>query len=842
MPGLEQYQRKRDFRGSPEPRGSAKRTGTGSRHAQASFVVHKHAARRLHYDLRLEHGGVLESWAVPKGPPMEPGQKRLAVRVEDHPLEYGDFEGVIPAGHYGAGTVMVWDRGHYEVRRRSAGRIDFVLHGQKLKGRWSLVHMAGRDADHDNWLLIRPRQRPDDDAAAVPADLSVATGRSMKQIAAQAEAPADDAGSVAAKPAAPRPQTLPAARSAALPREPRPQLATLSAEAPTGSGWLHEIKFDGYRILAALSAGRARLLSRNGKDWTSRFPNIARRLGALPVGDALLDGELVALESDGTSSFRRLQDALGRADTDSVVYQIFDLLHLDGFDLRPAPLAQRKRALAELLDTAATGDRATLRYTEHIEGQGPDFYAQVCRLGLEGMVSKRSDARYRGGRSRAWLKVKCTRHEELVIGGYTAPRGSRTGFGALLLGAWRGARLVYAGKVGTGFSQRQLATLLARLQKLEVPDSPFHQPPAQAGVRWVRPRLVAEVEFSEWTRDGLLRHPTYRGLREDRDAARIRLSSGSDGVAAAAAGRRDGKARVAGVTLSNAGRVLYPQQGVTKLALARYYEAIADWILPSLSDRPLSLLRCPRGRGKQCFFQKHPGEVLAKLPRLSIAEKHGEAAEYVYVRSLPDLVALVQAGTLELHTWGSRVGDVERPDLLVFDLDPAPEVGWSEVRRQARALRERLAALGLASFVRITGGKGLHLVVPLVARAGWEEAKAFARAVAQAHARDDPGRLTANLSKARRRGRIFIDYLRNGRGATAIASYSTRARQGAPVAVPLRWDELGAAMRPDRYNIDQVRRRLSSLHADPWQGFEEARRPLDAALLKELGVAGRSGR
>ena len=526
------------------------------------------------------------------------------------------------------------------------------------------------------------------------------------------------------------------------------------------------------------------------------------------------------------------------------MYQVFDLRHLNGVDLDAVALTERKRALEQLMEAADLVGSATIRFTDHIAESGPAFFDHACRLGLEGIISKRVVARYRETRSKDWLKVKCTQHQELLIGGYTDPGGSRTGFGALLLGGWRGKRLVYAGKVGTGFSERQLKDLLAQLKKRAVKTPPFDTPPAGKGLHWVRPELIAEVEFSEWTRDGALRHPTFRGLREDRDPQEIQLpraassqAASTDAAPARANTRRSGDtARVAGVRLSNPDRVLFPQQGVTKLALAEYYADIEDWILPQLVERPLSLLRCPQGRHKDCFFQKHPQQTLAKdFPRLDIMEKKGPEI-YVYVRSLADLVGLVQVGTLELHVWGSRVKDVERPDILVFDLDPAPDVKWTEVLRTARSLRERLQTLGLESFVRTTGGKGLHLVVPLAPRADWDAAKAFARAVADAHARDDRRRITTNMSKAKREGRIFLDYLRNGRGATAIASYSTRAREGAPVAVPVRWDELNAALTSDRYNVGNLRRRLSALRGDPWEGFEDARRPLDRKLLKAVGA------
>ncbi|MEX2534924.1 MAG: DNA ligase D [Trueperaceae bacterium] len=881
MAPLDEYRRKRNFRRSPEPSGEAHSVGD---EAGGLFIIQKHAAQRLHFDLRLEKEGVLKSWAVPKGPSLDPGEKRLAVQVEDHPLEYGEFEGVIPERAYGGGTVMLWDRGRwYPNGKQSDDHLDFALEGSKLRGVWTLVRMRDSTSDDGkNWLLFR---RTEEDAAKLAAgretkplnssqkaksrkakskngrieearteeaggksrapsslgtangeDRSVATGRTMKQIASDRDA--------IWREGLPDPKALPGSRKGRLSNEPRPQLATLVDEAPQGSGWIHEIKFDGYRIMALLEGGkggpRVRLSSRNGKDWTDRFPEIANLLQNLPVKQALLDGEMVAFAGDGSTSFRRLQESLSDENTGHLVYQAFDLLHLDGFDLAATPQLERKAALAGLLAAAGFVGSSNIRYTDHLGSKGQEFYEQACSLGLEGIISKRGDARYAGGRSKQWLKVKCTRQAELLVGGYSDPAGSRSGFGALLLGAYdHDGVLVYAGKVGTGFSERQLQQLHARLRELELDESPFEPAPPKRGVHWVRPELVVEVEFTEWTRDGSLRHPTFRGLREDREPEEIKVNSSNmdPGYAPSkTSSKKDDEAVVAGVRLSSPERVLYPEQGATKLALARYYEEIAEWILPQIENRPLSLVRCPQGREQQCFFQKHPAETMAKeIARIEIEESDGPAP-YLYVRSLPDLISLVQIGVLELHVWGSRVDDIERPDILVFDLDPAPDVPWVEMLRVARELRERLQSLGLESFPRTTGGKGLHLVAPLVRKVGWDEAKAFAQGVADQHADDDRGRITTNMSKSKRRGRIFLDYLRNGRGATAIASYSTRSREDAPVAVPVRWDEVNAALRPDRYTIDNLRRRLSALKGDPWEGFGDARRAITRKMLESVGA------
>jgi len=840
MSGLDEYRRKRNFKRTREPAGDGSGRATRSHERERLFVVHKHAARRLHYDLRLERDGVLESWAVPKGPSMEVGAKRLAIHVEDHPLDYGDFEGTIPKNEYGGGTVMLWDRGSWREIRRRDGLIDFELAGQKLHGTWSLTRMGkSGNGKGENWLLIK-RSDPGSTGGApadpVPRDRSVSSGRTMRQIANDEPAAS---GRERASSLADEALEISGSRKSALPPRPRAQLATLVEKPPEGQGWLQEIKFDGYRILAMVDNDSVSLWSRNGKNWTARFPAIAARLAALPVSRLLIDGEVVALQPDGLSSFRRLQEMLSDGATDAAVYQAFDLLHVDGVDLAGAALSDRKNMLRGVLEPLDPS--AAVRFTGHVPGDASRFYDKACELGLEGIICKRAAARYRAVRNRDWLKVKCVRHEELIIGGYTDPAGTRTGFGALLLGAKdTGGALIYAGKVGTGFNERQLAGLHAALSRLEKNTCPFRDCPERRGVHWVEPLLVAEVAFTEWTRDGRLRHPVFRGLREDKDPEEIRMPQPAVSEAKGNDVRRPrtkrGGAEVAGVALTTADRVLYPQQGITKLDLARYYEEMADWILPQIRRRPLSLLRCPEGHGHECFFQKHPGQAISgDIPRVSIREKSGNA-EYLYIERLRDLVALVQAGTLELHAWGCTVDDVERPDMVVFDLDPGPGVDWPEVLDAARSLHDRLRSLKLGAFIRTTGGKGLHVVVPLRPGAEWDGIKAFAKAVAAVHAREDPGRFTINMSKARRRRRIFIDYLRNGRGNTAIVSYSTRAREGAPVAVPVRRDELRPSLKGNHYDIETVRRRVRSLSGDPWQRFEQERRPLTAATLRALGL------
>jgi bifunctional non-homologous end joining protein LigD len=838
-PSLHEYQRKRDFRRSPEPAATAPALGGHL------YVMHKHAARRLHFDLRMEQDGVLRSWALPKGAPLASGEKRLAIGVEDHPLAYGEFEGTIPKGEYGGGTVMLWDVGLWQQNGRNDDeQIDFVLTGTKLKGAWTLVRMHHWDVHGKGkqWLLIK---RTDHQQHALhPDDLSVASGRSMEEIAAS-RTPHEAGTSPPQRAAPPIAKKLPGAQRAPAPAPQPPPRATPSERALTGRTWLHEIKFDGYRIVAHIEHGKARLMTRNGHDWTARLRTQAKQLATLPVQQAILDGELVALTAGGASSFRELQEALSRKQTAPLTYQAFDLVYLDGHDLSAVPLLERKQALAQLLQAADFEPGGVVRYSDHVQGQGPDFFEQACTLGLEGIISKRADAPYRSGRGKLWLKVKCGRQNaEFVVGGYTPPAGARSGFGALLLGTPHDGQLEYAGRLGTGFSSRQLEQLHAQLQRDEIAHSPFSPSPmlpGSRGVHWVKPKLVVAVEYVERTRDGLLRQPSFVAVREDVEPEEIESIGHLEEAARANIPRSarhagTGAVEVAGAELTHPERILYPEQGVTKLALARYYESIHEWVLPWLAQRPLVLLRCPEGR-EACFYQKHlPRTQAGSVPRIAIMEG-GAEREYAYVRSLADLLALVQHDVLEFHAWGCRVEDIEHPDLLVFDLDPGADVAWNDVLRTARELRERLQQLGLTAFPRTTGGKGLHLVVPLQPSADWHTAKDFAKAVVEQHAHDEPGLLTINMAMAKRHGRIFLDYLRNARGSTAIASYSVRARPRAPVAVPLRWDELSPALRSDHYTVENLPRRLGALKADPWEGFFEAAVPLGGEMLKAVGMS-----
>jgi len=866
---LVEYKRKRNFRKTPEPAGERQ----SSRGALA-FVVQKHDASRLHYDFRLELDGTLKSWAVPKGPSLDPTVKSLAVQVEDHPLSYADFEGIIPAGEYGGGTVMVWDQGTWEpegdeppLKQWKAGRLKFTLHGKKLKGSWALVRMGGKAGEGGkNWLLIKH----DDRSAKATADFdvreekprSVVSRRTMEQIAAASDRVW---GSPTRTPKTQRPKNaqriaagdiakIDGAKKKGLPRAFKPQLATLVAQAPAGDEWLHELKFDGYRVLARIANGKVRLITRNGHDWTHRFPTIAAAVGKIPIESGLIDGEVVALNDEGVSDFQRLQNQLRRGDDQSLAYCAFDLPFAEGYDLTGVPLEERKRVLQKIIGKATDG---VVRFSEHIAGSGAEVWRQACGGGLEGIVCKRADGRYLSGRGSSWVKVKCTRRQEFVIGGFSKPEGARTGFGALLLGYYDDDRFVYAGRVGTGFTQQSLRDVHAELTKRRRKAPAYDEPPTGAdarGVTWVAPELVAEVEFTEWTDDGLLRHPSFQGLREDKPpksivreepamatAKKQELARNESNGGARSTKRRatsksaaDEESVVAGVTITHPERVVFPDADVTKLALAQYYEEIADSILPHVSGRPLTLVRCPAGQTGKCFYQKHLTDSMPEsVHGVKIKEKDA-VDEYVVVDDLAGLISLVQLGVLEFHPWPAREDNVERPDRLVFDLDPDEGMPWERIRQAAQEMRDCLETLGLQCFLRTSGGKGLHVVAPIDRRSAWDEVKEFSRGVAELMVRAAPDRYVANMSKAKRRGKIFIDFLRNQRGATAVASYSTRARAGAPVATPLAWDELSRVKNAAAFTVANVPQRLRRLTKDPWEGFFDVRQSITAKAKKLL--------
>jgi bifunctional non-homologous end joining protein LigD len=816
-PKLSTYREKRDFTRTGEPRGEASERASGR-----SFVVQKHAARRLHYDFRLELDGVLLSWAVPKGPSNDPAVKRLAVQTEDHPIEYGSFEGTIPKGEYGAGAVLLWDRGTWEPdgdarEQYRKGHLSFTLHGERMKGKWHLVRTKAGKGDERSWLLFKGKDEEadfdSDDALVQRFRRSVQSGRSVEEIGEGA----------APKRAARR------AGRAKIPKSVELELATLVEQAPSGPEYVHEVKFDGYRALARLSGGKATLTTRNGKDLGPRAESIVTALERSKLGDVLLDGELVALREDGVSDFQKLQNTLG-TDSSDLFYYVFDLLWADGRDYREEPLERRKERLKELLSELRKD--GPIRYSEHVEGRGPEFFAQACQRGLEGIVSKRRDAPYRGGRSRAWLKVKCKNRQEFVIVGYTAPGGSRSYLGALLVGVWEGKSLRYAGKVGTGFTERSLEELSGKLTPLRRESSPLEDPPRGAearGVTWVEPRLVAEVEFSEFTGDGRLRHPRFKGLREDKPGRAPRRER-PEPVPAPSQPSLE-------LRLTNPDKVLYPEQGITKRELAEHYLAVAERMLPHVAGRPLMLLRCPEGRRKSCFFYKHPGEGVPEAIRRVRVEEQDGPAEYGVIDDLEGLIGLVQLGALEIHTWGSRADRYDKADLLVLDLDPDPEVDWARVVGAAQLLRRLFDELELESFVKTTGGKGLHVCVPLEARNTREEVKEFAHAVARALVHFAPDEYVATMSKAKRRGKIFVDYLRNSPGATFVAPYSTRARPGAPIATPVFWSEL-SNVGPASFTLRNFAERL--LVEDPWRKLPSVRQRLSRARVRSVMAAAES--
>jgi bifunctional non-homologous end joining protein LigD len=851
---LTRYREKRDFTQTAEPSGAepVKAQGDGF------FVVQKHAATRLHYDFRLALDGVLKSWAVTKGPSLDPHDKRLAVEVEDHPVAYGDFEGTIPKGQYGGGTVMLWDHGSWEpVGDAKAGlkkgEFKFDLHGERLKGRWVLVRMGGKAAQEkrNNWLLIKERDdevREGGKPLIESAVTSVTTGRSMDEIAGEhdriwhSNRPADEQPEAAepkpkAKSAKPR-------GKAPLPNFIPPQLATRVARPPEGKDWLHEIKFDGYRVLARIDDGAVTLLTRRGHDWSNRFGPVARALAKLGVRQALIDGEVVVMTDTGVTDFGRLQATLAGEALYDMSLQAFDLLHLDGKDLTGKHLVDRKKLLKPLI--AGLGSQSVILYSDHIENLGDKVFAQACQLALEGVVSKRRNAPYRSGRTESWVKSKCIERQEFVIAGYSKSSVAGKGLGSLLLAYYSGKQLVYAGRVGTGFNETSVKAIRVALDKIERDTPPFAKRPSGAGrdITWVEPTLVCEVEFLNWTEDGVLRHASFKGLREDKTAREVTIErpkpaaapkSRSKTMAETAKPSAEGEKALAKITLTHPERVLDPDSGLTKRGLAEYLALVADRMLPHITGRPISFVRCPGGTAKACFYQKH---IETKLPpgigSVTIKEKDG-TGDYLTIDNAEGLIGLAQMGVLEVHPWGSRADDVDRPDRLIFDFDPAPDVPFTWVIEAALAMRERLDGLGLESFLKTTGGKGLHVVAPFKREHEWPPVKEFARAVATATAAESDRYVTV-MTKAKRTGKIFIDFFRNDRGSTAVAPYSTRARPGAPVATPLDWREATPALSPSHFTVETMPRRLAQLAEDPWAGMLTSKQAIGKAALKAMKV------
>ncbi|WP_457581267.1 DNA ligase D [Ensifer canadensis] len=860
---LSEYNRRRDFSKTREPEGKT----TIAHKGQKRFLVQKHDATRLHYDFRLEWGGVLKSWAVTRGPSLNPEDKRLAVRTEDHPMAYGDFEGTIPEKQYGGGTVMLWDTGWWEPDNDpeeglQEGKLKFHLHGERMQGGWTLVRLKPRPGEkRENWLLIKETDSlASDDGERLIEDnmTSVFTGRTMTEIAAgkgegkkhiwqseKSSAANVRAGAIAKEP--PRPKTR--KRSGKPPPFQKPQLATLVSHAPDGEEWLNEVKFDGYRLLVAVGGGEARCYTRTGLDWTEKFHTIANTLAEIDCSSALVDGEAVAVSGEG-SPFSALQKALKHGG--DTRFYAFDLLELNGRDLRKAPLIERKGELKALLD--AMGPTGTVQYSEHVRGNGTKVFAAMCKSGQEGIIAKKADAPYQNQRTRDWLKIKCTQRQEFVIGGYSPSSKKGRAFASLLVGTFEDGKLIYQGRVGTGFDEAGMEELSDAFTERRRKTTPFAAVPDEIArdAIWLTPDLVAEIDFAEFTDDGHIRHGAFQGLRRDKEAKAVTLErpkvtkepkpvakpvpdkavrAPGKTPSATNAGADD---TVLGVRVTHPERELFEGERITKLDLARYYAVVAEKMLPFAGDHLLSLMRCPQGGRGQCFYQKHASEGFPdEIHETPVKESSGGTENYMYVRDAKGLVAAVQMGTLEFHIWGSPVDKLETPDRLVFDLDPDPSVDFLAVKEAAFSVRDALGDIGLQSVPMVTGGKGVHVIVPLTPRAPWEDAKRFAKAFAQGFADRDPDNFIATMSKAKRKGRIFIDWLRNERGATAIAPYSTRARAGGPVATPVSWNELADLDAANGFHVADILARIES-GVEPWSELGGTKQSLTKKIMGAL--------
>lgn len=875
--GLKTYHAKRRFGVTEEPKGKV------SRQSGNAFVIQKHDATRLHYDLRLELDGVMKSWAVTRGPSLVPGEKRLAVAVEDHPIDYNTFEGTIPEGEYGGGTVMIWDRGTWEPesdphKGLKKGHLAFTLKGEKLSGGWHLVRMHRRSNEkRDNWLLIKQHDAAErsarDKDILEEKPLSVVTGRDLDEIAqgkAKRRAPSQSRKTVKktaerktvakkktkkkAKRKARAAVIKPLRRTAkvkesnadtseapigVLPAFVEPCLATLAEKAPDGDAWIHEIKFDGYRLQARLDRGRVKLLTRRGLNWTKKFPGLAAAIAKLPAKAALIDGEVVVEGDDGVSSFSLLQQALKEGDDKRMAFYVFDLMHLDGADLRLLPLTTRKAALAKLLSRVP--ERGQLRLSESIDERGPLLLKHACKMGLEGIVSKQAMAGYHSGRGHGWIKTKCSDRQEFVVAGFAPSTTDAHAVGALVLGVYDRGRLHYAGRTGTGFSHALARTLYRELKRAEVKQSPLDPLPKEErgrrGPIWVEPNMVVEVDFQGWTHGDRVRQASFQGVREDKKATEVvreqRVIAALNKEAAASKRSAPVKPRstpptgkgdmVGAIKLTHPDRVYWKDGAITKRDLAAYYTKVWKWMAPHLVGRPIALVRCPEGADMgQCFFQKHASAGIS-TEHLHLVPEKGD--KIISVVDLDGLISLVQGGVLEIHTRGTTNDHREQADRLVFDLDPGPGTDWKDIVAAARDVRERLEGIKLKTFLKTSGGKGLHVVLP-IRPTPWQKAKEFTRVVAAAMEADAPDKYVSTATKDKREGRIFIDYLRNSREATAVAPYSTRARPGAPVSVPIGWSELGSLQSANQYTVKNIALRLSRLRKDPWAGIGKVKQAL----------------
>ena len=790
---LERYREMRNFSITPEPRGRKVARKEHTLH----YYIQRHDATRLHYDFRLELDGVLKSWAVPKGPSLDPSDKRLAVQTEDHPLDYGEFEGVIPEKQYGAGEVLLWDKGEWQPEDpdpREAlrkGTLHFRLTGEKLRGSWILTRLR----DRKNWLLIKRN----DESASKDVDVVEQRPESVKRA----------------------PKKSRRAAKAELPAFITPQLATLVTAPPKSGDWVYEVKHDGYRMLARIAGAEVRLFTRSGKEWTAKLPHLARALAKAGIDNAWLDGEIVVPGPDGRASFQALQNAFDAGADSKIVYYVFDAPFLEGKDQRQLPLKERKQRLKKTLQTSNV-----VRFSDDLAGSAAEVLEHACKLGLEGLIGKQAESVYVAGRSKSWIKLKCRLQQDFVIVGFTAPQGSRHGFGAIVLGLYEKPRkLVYAGKVGTGFDDRRLTELSRQFAALKAKESPLENPPREKGITWIRPKLVAQVEFAERTNEGLIRQGAFMGLREDIPAKQV-------GVERA----QPAPDQQPEIKISHPDRLIWPSLKITKADLARDYAEVGDWMLPHVANRPLTLVRCPDGAEAQCFYQRHLGMGASPGDLKQIERLRSSKGKYLYLDSKRGILSAVQNGAVEFHTWGASIPEIKHPDRITMDLDPGPGVDWKELVRATQLTRTLLEKLGLKTFLKTTGGKGLHVVAPVEPKLEWDKVKDFTRLVAEFLVRADPELFTAKISKGVRTGKIFVDYLRNSETASAVSAYSARARKDAGVSTPLEWDELGRTDIRDKFTVLTVPKRLAKLTLDPWAEYDSARQPITPAMWKALGA------
>ncbi|EKT4559731.1 DNA ligase D [Pseudomonas putida] len=828
---LQEYARKRDFNATPEPSGKRSR---GKRVQALQFCIQKHDASHLHYDFRLELDGTLKSWAIPKGPSLDPKVRRLAVHVEDHPLDYADFEGHIPEGHYGAGDVIVWDRGVWEPEgdaheAYAKGKLRFRLQGEKLSGVWNLFRTR-LDGKKEQWMLVKSH----DDQARSEADYSVVQAQPDSVLSDRTLVPRKAAAKKAAAPRASRKRTVKGPK-VPLPAQLSPQLATLVDSPPSGD-WRYEVKFDGYRILARIEGDDIRLFTRNGHDWSSKMPRQIAALRELGLDAAWLDGEMVVADENGAADFQALQNAFDTEHDEAITYYLFDLPFLGGQDLRQVALQGRRDTLRQLLERDESG---VLKFSADFDEPVQSLLDSACRLELEGLIGKRADSPYSGRRSPDWVKLKCKQRQEFVVVGYTDPKGSRSGFGALLLALHDddSGQLRYAGKVGTGFSTATLASIHARLKPLQIAKPALAKPPTGAearGVHWLQPQLLAEVAYAQMTRDGIVRHSVFHGLRDDKAATAIDLERA---MPTQTVPKRNKQAKapenLGELRLTHPDRVIDATTGVTKREVAEYYASVSQWILPQLKQRPVALVRAPDGLAGELFFQKNAGQL--HIPNVISYEK-AEAGQAAMVINRPDtLLGAVQMNMLELHTWNATDKDFDKPDRFVLDLDPDPALPWKAMLEATQLTLTLLDELGLKVFLKTSGGKGIHLVVPLTRRSGWDEVKDFSHAIVDYLAKLFPDRLSAVSGPKNRVGRIFIDYLRNGKGATTACAYSLRAREGLPVSVPIWREELAHIKAANQWNIANLHERLAEVD-DPWAEMGKVRQSITAHMRKQLGL------